>query len=111
MILRTPRSTRTLHTLSLHDALPILVGGHAVALDAEEVVRPAGRVAHEQLEAGVGRLEHVALGLEALQVLGEGARGARSEEHTSELQSLMRISYAVLCLKQKKYHDFYHVGR
>src|SRR3546814_6262250 len=27
----------------------------------------------------------------------------RSEEHTSELQSLMRISYAVLCLKKKKY--------
>src|SRR3546814_2375986 len=29
------------------------------------------------------------------------ARGARSEEHTSELQSLMRISYAVFCLKKK----------
>src|SRR3546814_8413834 len=29
-------------------------------------------------------------------------RMARSEEHTSELQSLMRISYAVLCLKKKK---------
>src|SRR3546814_3768884 len=28
-------------------------------------------------------------------------RGRRSEEHTSELQSLMRISYAVLCLKKK----------
>src|SRR3546814_2055466 len=28
-------------------------------------------------------------------------RSGRSEEHTSELQSLMRISYAVLCLKQK----------
>src|SRR3546814_3977143 len=28
----------------------------------------------------------------------------RSEEHTSELQSLMRISYAVLCLKKKKQH-------
>src|SRR3546814_5375587 len=28
--------------------------------------------------------------------------GKRSEEHTSELQSLMRISYAVLCLKKKK---------
>src|SRR3546814_10055275 len=28
--------------------------------------------------------------------------GVRSEEHTSELQSLMRISYAVFCLKQKK---------
>src|SRR3546814_6790660 len=32
-----------------------------------------------------------------------GARGAvRSEEHTSELQSLMRLSYAVFCLKKKK---------
>src|SRR3546814_7652265 len=37
-----------------------------------------------------------------------GAAGAfpRSEEHTSELQSLMRISYAVFCLKKKKHeHD------
>src|SRR3546814_6759701 len=39
---------------------------------------------------------------------------ARSEEHTSELQSLMRISYAVFCLKKKKthttldYHILYH---
>src|SRR3546814_1819423 len=30
-------------------------------------------------------------------------RAPRSEEHTSELQSLMRISYAVFCLKKKKY--------
>src|SRR3546814_4257066 len=30
--------------------------------------------------------------------------GKRSEEHTSELQSLMRISYAVFCLKKKKKH-------
>src|SRR3546814_1688722 len=30
--------------------------------------------------------------------------GMRSEEHTSELQSLMRISYAVFCLKKKKQH-------
>src|SRR3546814_1048489 len=30
------------------------------------------------------------------------ANGIRSEEHTSELQSLMRISYAVFCLKKKK---------
>src|SRR3546814_5392039 len=29
--------------------------------------------------------------------------GIRSEEHTSELQSLMRISYAVVCLKKKKH--------
>src|SRR3546814_7261561 len=32
------------------------------------------------------------------------ARSIRSEEHTSELQSLMRISYAVFCLKQTKQH-------
>src|SRR3546814_2683908 len=33
---------------------------------------------------------------------GPGTRYPRSEEHTSELQSLMRISYAVFCLKKKK---------
>src|SRR3546814_10846717 len=33
---------------------------------------------------------------------------ARSEEHTSELQSLMRISYAVFCLKKKKYQPQYY---
>src|SRR3546814_1048993 len=32
----------------------------------------------------------------------------RSEEHTSELQSLMRISYAVFCLKQKKTQNIKH---
>src|SRR3546814_1569764 len=43
-----------------------------------------------------------------LQVRVAGRKGGkqawefRSEEHTSELQSLMRISYAVFCLKQKK---------
>src|SRR3546814_8510095 len=33
--------------------------------------------------------------------------GTGSEEHTSELQSLMRISYAVFCLKKNKYHKKY----
>src|SRR3546814_7976520 len=37
-----------------------------------------------------------------------GHRGRRSEEHTSELQSLMRISYAVFCLKKKKITHLYH---
>src|SRR3546814_7304144 len=32
----------------------------------------------------------------------------RSEEHTSELQSLMRISYAVFCLKKKKNRRYHH---
>src|SRR3546814_6964894 len=42
----------------------------------------------------------------ALDLAGDGAvlglRTARSEEHTSELQSLMRISYAVFCLNKQK---------
>src|SRR3546814_7756018 len=37
-------------------------------------------------------------------VLISGREPNRSEEHTSELQSLMRISYAVFCLKKKKKH-------
>src|SRR3546814_4352939 len=36
-------------------------------------------------------------------------RPPRSEEHTSELQSLMRISYAVFCLKKKKQHHTYNI--
>src|SRR3546814_8323174 len=40
------------------------------------------------------------VGLDALQKFD--LRAIRSEEHTSELQSLMRISYAVFCLKKKK---------
>src|SRR3546814_4734811 len=45
----------------------------------------------------------------ALIAAGEGSPGralglSRSEEHTSELQSLMRISYAVFCLKTKKHN-------
>src|SRR3546814_3930760 len=39
-----------------------------------------------------------------LQVFINGGQRGRSEEHTSELQSLMRISYAVFCLKKKKQH-------
>src|SRR3546814_5832509 len=48
--------------------------------------------------------------LDALAPFAEAIRDAdavivgRSEEHTSELQSLMRISYAVFCLKKKKKH-------
>src|SRR3546814_19232589 len=38
-------------------------------------------------------------------VLPSTRTSTRSEEHTSELQSLMRISYAVFCLKKKKKHN------
>src|SRR3546814_3058452 len=45
-----------------------------------------------------------AVGAVGAQRLGEAEAGdGRSEEHTSELQSLMRISYAVFCLKKKKH--------
>src|SRR3546814_4696594 len=48
---------------------------------------------------------HRRLGLDAFRTPGR----RRSEEHTSELQSLMRISYAVFCLKKKKIqHNIRH---
>src|SRR3546814_8197509 len=55
---------------------------------------------------GDGRFEDVAphLGL-AEDNHAVGAAWGRSEEHTSELQSLMRISYAVFCFKQKKQNN------
>src|SRR3546814_9177059 len=40
-------------------------------------------------------------GIQLLDVVAKGQESARSEEQTSELQSLMRISYAVFCLKKK----------
>src|SRR3546814_7874522 len=46
--------------------------------------------------------EHAARGANRLDFGVAGGIVARSEEHTSELQSLMRISYAVFCLKKKK---------
>src|SRR3546814_4202328 len=46
----------------------------------------------------VHQAQHQRLGAERTMRVG----GIRSEEHTSELQSLMRISYAVFCLKKKK---------
>src|SRR3546814_1214897 len=48
---------------------------------------------------GFAAADHVTLEVPAGSIYGVLGR---SEEHTSELQSLMRISYAVLCLKQKK---------
>src|SRR3546814_10584988 len=61
----------------------------------------------ERLFAGFGVDSDVIAGMGVGGLLGDGggrldARALRSEEHTSELQSLMRISYAVFCLKKKK---------
>src|SRR3546814_7455069 len=68
------------------------------------------QVAHLRVERGQrqGFLEQLAVDVGQLgQLLVQRALAAfdgrvRSEEHTSELQSLMRISYAVFCLKKKK---------
>src|SRR3546814_7128685 len=43
-------------------------------------------------------------------LLGQRTLAGRSEEHTSELQSLMRISYAVFCLKEKTKHKYENIG-
>src|SRR3546814_2438159 len=44
----------------------------------------------------------------SVSVLDAAYDAGRSEEHTSELQSLMRISYAVFCLKKKKINNTHH---
>src|SRR3546814_9450946 len=59
----------------------------------------AGRDAADGMGFAVGpRRAGLAPGM-----FGDGRGRTRSEEHTSELQSLMRISYAVFCLKKKKH--------
>src|SRR3546814_6904342 len=53
-------------------------------------------------KAVVGQVDRLAVGIDIDELNREvGVLRRRSEEHTSELQSLMRISYAVFCLKKK----------
>src|SRR3546814_2063722 len=91
MIRRPPRSTRT-DTLSPYTAL---------FRSPHDPPEGPGRRRSEGLDRPqpVGR-SHPAVG-EGGAPSGDGVLD-RSEEHTSELQSLMRISYAVFCLKNKK---------
>src|SRR3546814_3047687 len=99
MIRRPPRSTRT-DTLfpytTLFRSFPLLfcrVGTNNVV--EVDFIESHAAVLHCQVR-------HVAI--EGENVFGNVLHlviGQRSEEHTSELQSLMRISYAVFCLKKK----------
>src|SRR3546814_1657245 len=101
MIRRPPRSTRT-DTLfpytTLFRSQSNLVGTRLTLPEPPD--KPAAAALPTTVETtlplGAGDIE-VAFGKR----LALRAR-SRSEEHTSELQSLMRISYAVFCLKQKK---------
>src|SRR3546814_9137848 len=98
MIRRPPRSTRTdtlfPYTTLFRSTHPVQRFGrgqrHAGRRDTVERARGAG--------AGRCRRARIRRGHAG------GHPYARSEEHTSELQSLMRISYAVFCLKKKTKH-------
>src|SRR3546814_9627725 len=104
MIRRPPRSTRTdtrfpYTTLFRSARLLALVADNADTIGkAERRLRVAVR-AREIAGRGRRRIADrpAATGIDPIP--------ARSEEHTSELQSLMRISYAVFCLKKKTERD------
>src|SRR3546814_6584141 len=91
MIRRPPRSTRT-DTLFPYTTL----FRSAAATSPDDVQGVLQQFVCRGHDLGIRRIG--ALGHDQL---GEFV-GDRSEEHTSELQSLMRISYAVFCLKKKK---------
>src|SRR3546814_2413897 len=110
MIRRPPRSTRT-DTLFPYTTL--FRSPRVVRDDAEErvvrlarLVDLAWRNAQPFLEYLVA-VRRLSAGDPARKV---GVMQDRSEEHTSELQSLMRISYAVFCLKKKRHTQLKQVN-
>src|SRR3546814_6883760 len=108
MIRRPPRSTRT-HTLCPYTTLFRSDQGGTLLPHCVPVPPVAGARRNRGADRASGReraarradLHRAGLGRrEGARVLRAGKR--RSEEHTSELQSLMRSSYAVFCLKKIK---------
>src|SRR3546814_3000907 len=94
MIRQPPRSTRT-DTLFPYTTL-------FRSVVARGVRRPASEAALDHQDARLLRAQRGREGAAAAHDPAQPhAAVARSEEHTSELQSLMRISYAVFCLKKK----------
>src|SRR3546814_7963849 len=96
MIRRPPRSTRT-DTLfpytTLFRSVADETGVRVVVLSGVDEARLTSLAVRRWYGWGSGRIVAFDIG---------GGSLERSEEHTSELQSLMRISYAVFCLKKKK---------
>src|SRR3546814_9580891 len=106
MIRRPPRSTRT-DTLFPYTTLFRSAAVTHPERPGLRLVRPQGRDhalqhgCHGRL-ACARRVHHIQVQAQQDQRRGRGRVAAsRSEEHTSELKSLMRISYAVFCLKKK----------
>src|SRR3546814_4271608 len=93
MIRRPPRSTRT-DTLFPYTTL--FRSLRALELGAVDFVTKP------KLGLRDGLLEYSELIADKIRAAAHSKPRQRSEEHTSELQSLMRISYAVFCLKKKK---------
>src|SRR3546814_4250220 len=92
------------HALSLHAALPISISEFPTASSARRWKKPTSLLAPIFITVAAkptssasmpARVPSTRFGTPLRQ------RAARSEEHTSELQSLMRISYAAFCLKIK----------
>src|SRR3546814_1093312 len=69
----------------------------AVGFRMQEVIRPVFQLLPIGMRFRCGELQDAGVRI----VMIEFERARRSEEHTSELQSLMRISYAVFCSKKK----------
>src|SRR3546814_9478276 len=85
----------------------ILLAASAMAWAAMTFARPAQHMGKPELKTDEALRRIDISSIWPLQNAAEGGhsipkRHHRSEEHTSELQSLMRISYAVFCLKKKK---------
>src|SRR3546814_8914886 len=84
-------------------AAAILYGLSAANVFAQDTqVLPSIEIDSDDLPTGPVSSETLSRDRIAPLQSGTSATTARSEEHTSELQSLMRISYAVFCLKNKK---------
>src|SRR3546814_9208204 len=94
---RPPRSTRTDTLFPYTTLFRSTVGTVEVRVEGVTVLDLSGL---DTLNSADATVAQVALGSRIVSSV------ARSEEHTSELQSLMRISYAVFCLKKKKTNIF-----
>src|SRR3546814_9717430 len=90
MIRRPPRATRT-DTLFPY-----------TTLFRSQAERPAGSLSWHKGDDDQTRPGTLTMTPDPNAIFRGFARAVRSEEHTSALQSLMRISYAVFCLKKKK---------